>query len=414
MDENVENWLSRFAKSTKETYRFHFDRWLRWMAENGGELAGLTPGGLLDYQRNVSNSDNYVILDLLQRHAREIPGRYNYKMKPYTAVRSFFKHNRAELPEDVFTLRAEVPPVMGSLTLDEIKRVVMASSPLYQAVFLCVLQGGLDEAGIVDWSNAGYKDLAKALPEVMSLRRDDRILRIDLPGRKKFRNIKPFYTYIGPDALEAVNNWLSGRPKDAQAIFVNQYGDPLSEESMRTYWTRKLKRLGLVEPGEPGDKGTRYGKNLHEVRDVFRSMWEKTPAKGSVAEFMMGHQIDPLEYNKAFRDESWTLREYRKALPMLQIMSSGRPFGMVGEEEIEQLRARVTQLETAIMSLTPGLDVSRYPLHASGHSRPEMHSYPTDFIRQLQQAITNGEDLKVIFDTKTGKWRWIGDSIIKI
>lgn len=322
MDRIVDGWLSRFAPSTARTYRFHLDRWMRWMGENGGQLAGLSLGELLDRQRNASNDDRYVILDLLQRHVREIPGRFNYKMKPYTAVRSFFAHGRANLPPDKgFILRAEVPPVVGTLTLEEIKRVIMASSPLNQAVFLCMLQGGMDEAGIVDWSNTGYNDLVRALPEVMSLRRDDRVLRVDLPGRKKFRNIRPFHTYLGADALEAVDNWLKRRPRNARAIFVNQYGEPLNEESIRTYWLRKLKRLGLVEPGEPGGKGNRYGKSPHEIRDVFRSQWEKTPAKGSVAEFMMGHQIDPLEYNKAFRDESWTLNEYLKALPWLNILS---------------------------------------------------------------------------------------------
>lgn len=361
MDGNVEKWLSRFAESTEPTYRFHFERWMGWMAEHGGELAGLTPGELLDYQRNASNSDRYVILDLLQQHSREIPGRYNYKLKPYSTVRSFFKHCRAELPRDEFTPRAEVAPVIGTLTLEEIKDVVQASSPLYKAVFLCMLQGSMDEAGICDWSNAGYKDLAKILPEVIALRRNDRILRVDLPGRKKFRNIKPFYTYIGPDALEAVANWLAVRPGDARAIFVNQYGRPLNEESMRTYWLRKLKRLGLVEPGEPGGKGNRYGKNPHEIRDVFRSQWEKTPAKGSVAEFMMGHQIDSLEYNKAFRDEAWTLGEYRKALPMLQIMSSGRPFGMVHlddmykfrQETVDSLQKQIQDQQRMIDAMLP-------------------------------------------------------------
>jgi len=345
MDENVENWLGRFSQSTADNYRFHFNRWMNWMEGNGGRLAGLSPGELIEHQREASNSDKYILLDLLQRHVREIPGRFNYKMKPYTTVRSFFVHSRADLPPDKgFILRAEKPPVVGTLTVEEIRRVILASSPMYQAVFLCVLQGGMDEAGVVDWSKTGYGDLVRELPEVMSLRREDRILRIDLPGRKKYRNIKPFYTYIGADALDAVQNWLKRRPRDAGAIFVNQYGDPLSEESMRTYWTRKLKRLGLVEPGEPGEKGNRYGKNLHEARDVFRSQWEKTPAKGSVAEFMMGHQIDPLEYNKACKDMDWTRKEYRKALPMIQIISSGQPFGQVDESKIDNLNQRIEEL----------------------------------------------------------------------
>lgn len=335
----VENWLGRFAPSTAETYGFHFRRWMGWMAENGGDLAGLSPEELAEYQRDAGNGTKYVILDLLQRHVREIPGRYHYKMKPYTAVRSFFVHNRADLPPDKgFILKAETPPVEGTLTLDETKRVILASNPLYQAVFLCILQGGMDERGIVDWSKTGYDALIRDLPEIKALPRESRIIRIKLPGRKKNRNKAPFYTYIGADAIEAVENWLRRRPGDAEAIFCNQYGEPLTEESMRTYWTRKLMRLGLVEPGAPGDKGNRYGKNLHEGRDVFRSQWEKSPAKGSVGEYMMGHQIDPLEYNKACRDEAWTLKEYRKALPYLQIISSGIPFEQISIEEAYKLK----------------------------------------------------------------------------
>lgn len=338
MDTNVEKWLSRFAVSTAESYKFHFERWMTWLAEHGGDLRTLSPGQLLEHQMEATGADRFVILDLLQQHVRDIPGRYNYKMKPYTAVRSFFVHGRAELPRDKrFIMRAEKPPVVGTLTPEEVRRVILSSNPLYQAVFLCVLQGGMDEAGVVDWSGAGYPKLLDALDDAGSAPRKRRALRIDLPGRKKFRNRKPFYTYVGVDALDALGQWLKRRGTSPGPIFVNQYGDPLTEEAMRTYWTRKLKRLGLVEPGEPGDKGARYGKNLHEVRDVFRSMWEKTPAKGSVAEFMMGHQIDPLEYNKAMRDESWTLGEYRKALPRLNILSSDRAFGKVSMDTVEEM-----------------------------------------------------------------------------
>lgn len=314
------------------------------MEENGGKLAHLTPDELIEHQRNTTNSERYEILDLLQNHVLGIPGRYNYKLKPYTTVRSFFKYSRAELPRDVFHPRAEIPPVVGTLTADEIKLVVLSANPVHQAVFLCMLQGGMDENSIVHWSNTGYEALTDALPETKTLRREDRFIRIELPGRKKFRNIKPFYTYIGADAIDSLENWLKRRPEGSEAIFINQYGRSINEESMRVYWTRKLKRLGIIEPGEPGNKGNRYGKSPHEIRDVFRSLWEKSPAKGSVAEFAMGHQIDPLEYNKAFLDKDWTRREYLKCLPYLQIMSSGKPFGRVDEDEVESLRRELSDL----------------------------------------------------------------------
>ena len=94
-----------------------------------------------------------------------------------------------------------------------------------------------------------------------------------------------------------------------------------------------------------GKNTHRYGKNPHEIRDVFRSLWEKTPAKGSVAEFMMGHTVDPLFYNKAFRDEDWVMEQYNLALPMLQIMSSDTPFGRVNGKTVTELLERIEQLE---------------------------------------------------------------------
>lgn len=59
----------------------------------------------------------------------------------------------------------------------------------------------------------------------------------------------------------------------------------------------------------------------------------------------MGHVVDPLEYNKAHYDRKWVRKEYTKALPFLNIMSSGRPFGQVDEDEIESLRRKVRELE---------------------------------------------------------------------
>ena len=92
-----------------------------------------------------------------------------------------------------------------------------------------------------------------------------------------------------------------------------------------------MRQLGL------GSGHGHQGKNLHELRDVFRSQWAKSPAKGEVAEFLLGHSIDPLSYNKAWRDLQFYRQEYVKALPYLQILSSGRPYHLVGEDEVKQL-----------------------------------------------------------------------------
>lgn len=108
-----------------------------------------------------------------------------------------------------------------------------------------------------------------------------------------------------------------------------------------------------------GDSGHRTGRNPHEIRDLFRSQWEKSPAKASISEYLMGHVVDPLDYNKAFRDEWWVVGEHKKALSMLQIMSSTKPFGLIESDEIQDLRRQVEALQAERDQLAA--DVRRVP-----------------------------------------------------
>jgi len=310
------------------------------MGENGGEFANLTPDELIEYQQNTSNNGKYDIVDYLQRFVSQQKGSYNYKERFRNAVRSFFIHNRAELPRDPsFRVRGDKPKTIGTLKADELKDIILSSNPCYQAVFLCMFQGGMGLSELDYWNKNGLTKLKE------DLKKDPHIIRIDLPGRKLDRNRRPFYTLIGSDAIKAIENWLQHRPENAKVIFTNNHRRPLTKHAIQAYWLRRIKKLGIVSVLDDASKGTRYGKNPHEIRDLFRSLWEKSPCRVSVAEFMMGHQVDPLEYNKAFRDEKWMLQQYEDALPYLQIISSGKPFGQVKEDEVRELRRKLKELE---------------------------------------------------------------------
>lgn len=52
------------------------------------------------------------------------------------------------------------------------------------------------------------------------------------------------------------------RARNAEVISTNTRGKPLIASTLYLYWLRKLKRLGLVKPGEPEYSGNGYGKNL--------------------------------------------------------------------------------------------------------------------------------------------------------
>ena len=313
---SVKRWLGRLSPSTGVVGSYNLNRFLKWMRENGGEFAGMTVDDLVEYQKRAVGEDRYRVLDVVQDYIGGMKGRYGYKRKAYSVIRSFFMHNRAELPRDPsFRVKGDIPKVMGSLTVEEVRRIVLSSKPCYQAVFLCMFQGGMGREEWYWWNMNGWPSLRKAL------KRDDTVIRVGLPGRKRMRNIRPYYTYIGRDAVEAVWNWLNYRPSDATAIFTDQRDKPVSSHAAKQYWDRHLLKLGLIKPRPDASMRVRYGKNPHEMRDLFRTRWQKSGAAPEVAEFLMGHIIDPLEYNKAMRDRDYTSMEYMKAEPWLNIMS---------------------------------------------------------------------------------------------
>jgi len=340
--ESVENWLGRMGDVTARNHRINFWVWMAWMKENGGAFKDMTPDELVEYQRDAeTNRQRYEILDVVQRYISSIEGKRLNSLKRYhSMIRSFFAHNRAELPKDpTFIMRSQVEKVRGTLTVEELRDVILSSKPVYRGVFLSIFQGGM---GLEEFSYFNQNGLVSLTEQ---LRHSPKLVRIDLPGRKAKRNDDPYHTYIGPDAIKSIRDYLLIRPEGGDAIFLNQLKDPISPKAASVYWTRHLVKLGFIKLTPDAGAGARYGKNMHEIRDVFRSQWEMSPAKPSVAEYIMGHVVDPLDYNKAHRNEAWTRGEYLRALPMLQIMSSARPFGLVPiSQEADMAQSRFFRL----------------------------------------------------------------------
>lgn len=348
-------WLGRMSEGSKRSYGPTFNRFMTYVREKGGPFKEMTPDELVRYQRNSDNGSAYDILDLIQGWIGKMNARQSSKDTAYSIVKSFFNHNRATLPKDPsFIIRGDQDQVIGRLTIENIRDMVLSSNRCYRAIVLSMFQGGMDTSSMIYWSENGLESLKE------QLRDDPETIRIELPGRMKRRKKQPFYPLIGRDAIEALKDWMEVRPPGHKQIFLTQAFEdkekgirkPVSHKSVRMYWLKHLEKIGLINR-TGGKRSTRYGLNLHELRDVFRSQWEKSPAKASVAEFMMGHKVDPLEYNKACRDEDWVREEYLKALPLLQIMSSDTPFGKVSGKTVNKLQERIDELETQIEEMMP-------------------------------------------------------------
>ncbi|MEM2127798.1 MAG: hypothetical protein QXH67_06220 [Candidatus Bathyarchaeia archaeon] len=335
------------------SYLSEFRGWLRWLGERGFEA---DPDRLVEIQRREGG---YKLLDLAEEYVLGLDHlRAASKMRVLASIRSFFMHNRAELPRDPgFRVRSEVPRVVGNLSVEVFRQILAGCNRLYRAAFLCMFQGGMGSGELVWWSLNGYEEL------VRRLERREHPIRVDLPGRKRMRNIRPYYTFIGRDAITALQEYLKGEVRAGrEAIFINQYGKPLTTKNLTFYWTERLRRLGLAKPQGGVGKGIRYGSNPHELRDLFRTRWEMSGAPGVAAEYFMGHTIDPMQYNKAYRDVDYMMECYLRAEPWLNILSeepdkvSTFKFEQIRRQQLEterRLREELEQMRKEIEMMKP-------------------------------------------------------------
>lgn len=375
----VQTWLSRVSPSTATNYQSWWNAWSKWLRVNGGEFKDMTPAELLKYQKNCSNGERYKILDVAQRYILSLQGRRaSTKRNYYRMVRSFFSHNRAELPRDKnFKIKSEVPRVRGRLSIENVRDIALRSNSLYRAAILCMFQGALGLSEIEYWSKHGLADLKS------QLKKNREIIKIHLPGRKRNRNEKPYITYIGGDAVDALKKYMTRRPNIGDDIFINQTGKPLKRITFWHYWRRNLESMGLIEKElvkkmkmvdgeevevEEGVTSSRYGYNPHEMRDLFRSQWEKSGASGSVAEYSMGHVVDALGYNKAAEDEAWAEGQYRKAEPWLNIISDpSTPYGYITDvDAVDKIRGQSSEITEMKHQMQTLQDQLQYMMQSSG------------------------------------------------
>jgi len=398
----VEGWLSRVASSTRRRYLDYAHGFFTWVYESGGEFAGKTPAELLDLQDKTSGRDQYRQVDMLQRWVNMQKGALNSKQNMYTAIRSFYAHNRVPLPRDVrFRIRADREPVHAELTFEDLKKIVLASNRRYRAVFLCMFQGFMGEAEFI-YLNNHYEQIKDQLDK------GEKRIKIWLPGRKHARNQRTFYTFIGKDAVAALTEYLQterGPIKDGEPIFLNDQLNPITKENIRRYFHEVAVKTGIIKKPypscpecgaetirkrrRPGPRGQRrwgktyyhctnpkcgaqipaskdyhlprhirYNVKPHEMRDLARSEWDLSPAKSVCAEFFMGHDIDPNMYNKIMKlHPEWAEQEYALAEPYLNILTEDPR--KVSVNRVRELEIRLKEASEEIGRLKTEVSVVR-------------------------------------------------------
>jgi len=363
-------------------------------------LQGLKPTELVRLQVNAMGQERDVILLALQDFINSVPNlRYKSQKKYYSDCRSFFNHNRAELPLDrSFKFRSDVAPVTGKLSVENYRRLLHNCNGQYRVVFSMMGQGFMGSGELV-YVNRHHASLVWD-----GVLKNVGFLKLELPGRKQNLNVKPYFTVLNTndDWANEFRAFAKTVPKPrSDVMFLNTHGKALTRQNIENYLycrgletglivaeTPNCKRCGgktvkrrvwLKQSGRPTRRtkyvclqcgyetfwlgsydsyftNCRYGLNPHEIRDLMRSRVPRSGADEDVFEFMMGHleAIDPNKYNKFWEyDESYIFQEYQKARPWLNLLS-GDPSkvdrGLI-DVELEKQRVKEEALSQQIVDL---------------------------------------------------------------
>jgi integrase len=221
------------------------------------------------------------------------------------------------------------------LTWDDAQAICAAASPPYNLVFKIMLSAGWGAGEFLQFNKAETWNAIKAK---LATNGQAEYFRFGFNGRKK--NRRPFYSLIPMKilndalALEAQGkiklplSYRAKNGKDASAL------DDSNIETNRRYlesaFNTALKRAPIVlAQGSP---------SLHEFRDTFLTRAVQVGCSDSAANFVMGHVLDKLGYNKCFNDEAWISNELSKI----------HGPAVVTEDALAARDRRITELEEQV------------------------------------------------------------------
>jgi hypothetical protein len=416
-DPAVKRWIGRLSEKYGSNSLSVFQQFYREVLSN--HFRGMTPSELVNWQIDhmTDRRERHRIGDLARDWvSAQDDLRLRTKELMYSRIRSFFAHNRAELPSDrTFRFTSTVPPVVGRLTVEKLRRIILNCNDMYRAIFLMMFQGGMDEGALV------YVNTHCAEEILQNLTKNVGVFKIYLPGRKRSRYRKSFYTLLSTkgDWADAFRTYMKSTPlKDFTVLYRNTRGEPLKKHNIAAYFHAHAVKAGVIKQFTPPCKcggytvrrkrliqghrkvgylckecgkitwasdinnkftNIRYGVNAHEMRDVGCSRWHASGADPDVFQFMMQHEIDLNKYDKFMTLESWyPIREYRKALEWMNIITkdptkvdrSSVDLELEGtKEELKVLRQQVVMLRQDREDLSELVELLRDPKKMSAFKR---------------------------------------------
>jgi uncharacterized coiled-coil protein SlyX len=330
--EAVKCWMRRLrSEETRDKFLFLFLRYFQWVKSKGFFES---PDAMLEHKQLAANDkDRYYHISLIEDYLSEVDLPATQEKSIYTALRSFYKHNKAALPSYPLkfrdkTLKVSVP--QQPVTLDELREMLGNAKPREKAMFLCMLQAGMDRSTLCECFNfEAWPQLVRQLgsenPELWDISKAPVQINLIRPKTKS-----GYYSFLSVDALKALQAWLNVRHtmmdapmKTGEPLFITPQRTPIRKDNVSSIFKRLAISSGLEarKYGKPSE--VRYRFHSHELRDTLRTACTVAGVAHPVAEYIIGHDIDKLHYDKSpdVYPEHYR-QDYTKVEPLINIFSS--------------------------------------------------------------------------------------------
>jgi hypothetical protein len=351
-------WMRRLrSEETKEKFLYLFMNYFEWVRAK--KFFDSPDAMLLHKQKAQTDTDRYYHISLIEDFFAESKLNAWQKKSTYTAIRSFYKHCKGELPSYPLNFKDKtgMKPIVSQqpITLDEMRQLLIKAKPREQAMFLIQLQSGMDRSTFAEYFNLySWPQLVKQLgnedPAFWDLSKAP--IQLDL---FRVKTHVQYYSYLSVDALKALQAWLNVRKtltnkpmQNGEPIFISLQRTPVKKEQLSYLFNQLAISAGLESRKYGKASEIRYRFHEHEIRDTFRTACTVSGVAHPVAEFFIGHSIDKLGYDKSPQVYPEHFKnEYSKVEPMLNIFSNQT----VGMKKLEELETKITEKEAVIQSL---------------------------------------------------------------
>jgi hypothetical protein len=355
-------WLQELTPRTAIDYGYYFKRYQEWFIKKGYWSSAQA---MLDEYDNLSNvKDCYRHIDILKEYINSRTTGSSNRRQIWQSVTSFYAYHRLSLPSisRVEKSRLFKPSEtdkrraieLEPLTLEEVKTLILEAKQPYNSAIMTVFQGAMALAEFEVFNKMTWRKVIPRLDEPGPM-------RIDLFREKTSQTtVNSYYTFIGADSKGLLKDWMRIRPKnETGALFVVWNSNkhewvPLRGPLIGKRITVLAKRSGLIKK-QDGVK--RYHIHAHEFRDLFKSLCTLSEVNKVASEFFLGHNIDPLGYDKSpLYDEAWFKAEYAKLEPRLNLISGASNLDHVFKQRLfEELAKAKDEMRREFTAITKKL-----------------------------------------------------------